>query len=87
MALLHHCDGFSQTRSALPPPPHLPTPPARAKPWAPLDWAPGPRARWRQGPLAARPGPGNHPTNPQTTQALGRYLAQEPPGDLQDTFT
>ena len=25
-------------------------PPARAKPWAPLDWAPGPRARWRQGP-------------------------------------
>ena len=31
-------------------PPHPPTPPARAKPWAPLDWAPGPRARWRQGP-------------------------------------
>ena len=89
VALHHHCDGFSQTRSALPPPPpppYPPTPPARAKPWAPLDWAPGPRARWRQGPWPrtraweSPPQPPNHPS-------FGLFLAEEPSGDLQDTFT
>ena len=87
MALHHHCDGFSQTRSALPPPP--PTRPPHPPGLSPGRLWIGPRARGPGGAkaLGRRPGPGNHPTNPQTTQAFGRYLAQEPPGDLQDTFT